>query len=132
MGALPTIKRFLADDFPGQAEWIGNLLFPLNLLLNTLYSNLNNGLTIQNNMQAQVKTLAISGALPTTSFPWKYASAPIGVTLINIVQTDGTPATITLATTVAFSYAAGVVTISNVTGLNATHTYNATFIVWGA
>lgn len=131
MGSLPPIKRFLTEDFPTQASWIGNLLYPLNLFFNTVYSNLNNGLTLSQNMLAQVKTISISGSSPTTSFPWKFSSAPIGVTLVNIVQTDGTPAVITNATTCAWSYAAGVVTINNVTGLNSAHQYSATFIVWG-
>lgn len=132
MGQLPTIKRFLSEDFPTEASWIGTLLFPLNLLLNTIYANLNNGLTISQNMLAQVKTLSVSGSSPTTTFNWNYPNAqPIGITLVQCLQTDSPAKVITAATSVAWSYAGGVITINNVAGLSSGHTYSCTFIVWG-
>lgn len=134
MGALPTIKRFLAEDFPTESSWITTLLYPLNLLLNTIYSNLNNGITVGQNMLAQVKTLSISGATPTTTFNWNFpnVSAPIGVSLVQCLQTDAPTAVITAATSVAWSYSGGVISIDNVAGLNSSHTYSCTFIVWGS
>ena len=225
MGGLPVFRRFLAEDYSSQSSWIGPLLYGLNLILNTLYSNLNNGLTIQQNMLAQTKTLPIKGDSPKTTIPWPFNSSPIGVTLVQTLQTDtpnistptvtasGTtsldnkstynqtftgsatqtinlPPANTLATNSQFqitnrstafltlndgsgvliqliapgcqsivtvtnigsiagtwvnctsgiipnaptcdwSYSAGVVSINNVTGLNAAHVYNCTFVVWG-
>ena len=133
MAQLPPIKRFLIDDFPSEASWIGTLLYPLNLLLNTIYANLNNGLTIQQNMQAQINTLSVTGANPTTSYQWKFSSigAPLGVTIVNSVQTNSPITPIVNAVTCQWSYSAGTVTISNVTGLTNSNTYNVTFITWG-
>lgn len=133
MGALPAIKRFVTEDYPSQTAWIGSLLYPLNLLLNTIYTNLNNGLTVKQNMVGDIKTLSVSGATPVTSFPWKFSTAPVGVNVINAAQTDGTPTPITSAVSCAgsWSYNAGVITINNVTGLNSAHTYNITFHVIG-
>lgn len=133
MGALPTIKRFLTEDYPTQTAWIGALLYPLNLLLNTIYSNLNNGLTIGQNMLAQINTLSISGSSPSTTFLWKFSGggAPIGISAVNVVQTNGAAVAISNAVSCSWSYNAGVITINNVTGLNAGNTYNVTFIVWG-
>lgn len=134
MGTLPAIKRFLVDDFPDQANWIGTLLYPLNLLLNTIYANLNNGLTIAQNMQAQVATLPITGASPSTTIQWKFSGvgAPIGVQVVNIVLATGSSSANLGAVSCQWNYSAGVITISNITGLNSSNSYNVTFIVWGA
>ena len=131
MGALPTIKRFLTEDYPTESSWIGTLLYQLNLLLNTIYTNLNNGITIQNNMLGMIKTLPITGLSPTTQFNWTFSTSPIGVFVSQCLQSDGTPAVITSAVTCAWSYSAGIISINNVTGLNSAHTYNCTFIVFG-
>ena len=131
MGQLPTFRRFLSEDFQSESSWIGPLLQGLNLILNTLYSNLNNGLTLAQNCLAQIKTLSISGLKPTTTFSWNFKSNPVGVSIVQCTQTDGTPAVITSAVTCDWSYLAGVISINNVTGLNSSHTYNVTFIVWG-
>lgn len=131
MGQLPTFRRFLAEDYSSQSAWIGPLLYGLNLILNTLYSNLNNGLTLAQNHLAQIKTISVTGLTPTTSFSWNFKSNPVGVSVVSTVQTDGTPAPVTLAVTCDWSYAAGVVSINNVTGLNTAHTYSITFIIWG-
>lgn len=133
MGALPTIKRFLAEDFPSESSWISTLLYPLNLLLNTLYSNLNNGLTFQQNILSQVKTLSIIGSAPTTTFNWGFQNvqAPIGLIVLQCLQTDAPAAVITAAVSVSWSYSAGVISIDNVAGLNSSHTYSVTFLVIG-
>lgn len=131
MGALPTIKRFLIEDYPTEATWIGTLLYPLNLLLTTLYANLNNGLTLQANSLAQINTVSIAGSSPTTSFLWKYSSNPAGVVVINTVLASGAAANIKTAVTCQWSYSAGVITITNVTGLTLGNTYNITFYVIG-
>lgn len=133
MGALPTIKRFLAEDFPTESGWITTLLYPLNLLLNTIYANLNNGITFQQNILSQIKTISISGLAPSTTFNWSFSNvqAPIGVLVLQCLQTDSPVAVITSAVTVAWSYSAGVISINNMTGLNSSHTYSVTFLVIG-
>lgn len=132
MGALPTIKRFLVEDYPSEASWIGTLLYPLNLLLNTIYSNLNNGLTIQQNMLGQLKTLTVSGASPSTKFNWNFpGQTPAAVIIGQCLQTDAPASVITSAVSVAWSYSAGVISIDNIAGLNSSHTYSVTFVVFG-
>src|ERR1019366_4765261 len=122
MGALPTIKRFLTEDFPKQADWIGTLLYPLNLLLTTIYSNLNNGLTLAQNSLAQINTLSVSGSSPSTTFLWKFSSNPVGVLVIS-----ATGGLISGAVTCQWSYSAGIITITTVSGLVAGNNYNVTF-----
>jgi|ERR1019366_4289642 hypothetical protein len=128
MGALPTIKKFLTDDFPGQASWIGNLLYPLNLLLNTVYSNLNNGLTFSQNLLGQVNSLSVTGANPTTTFNYKFSGqgSPAAVWIGAI---SGSPA-LTAAVSISWSYSAGTVSVT-VQGLPKSGTYNITFLTSG-
>lgn len=132
MGALPPIKRFAVDDYPKDVQnWIGTLLSPLNLLLNTLYSNLNNGITLAQNCLAQLNTLQVSGKSPTTTYLWNFSKnvAPVGVIVVNAAQIGGSS---TLgAVSCQWSYTAGTITISNITGLSAQNTYNITFITFG-
>lgn len=130
MATLPTIKRFLTEDFPGQANWIGGLFYPLNLLLNTIYSALNNGLTLSQNIMTQVKTLSVSGSSPSVSFPYSYTpNSPIGVSIISVVQTSSASVT-QGAVSCIWTFSSGTITI-NVQGLVTSATYNLTFIVWG-
>lgn len=129
MGALPTIKRFLTEDYPTEASWIGTLLYPLNLLLTTIYSNLNNGLTLQSNALAQVKQISVDGTLASIQFPWNFPSnAPVGVSIVSCYDSQSQ---VPVAAACSWSYASGTVTIVNVTGLTAGSTYTCTFIVWG-
>lgn len=131
MAQLPTIKRFLTEDFPKQAEWIGSLFYPLNLLLTTIYSNLNNGITLADNVKSQVATLPVIGSNPSVSFPYKFSPAsPIGVSVINVVQTDIPAVAPTAAIGCTWTNSSGVVT-ATVQGLNSTSAYNVTFVVWG-
>lgn len=131
MATLPTIKRFLTEDFKDQASWIGNLFYPLNLLLNTIYANLNNGLTLSQNILSQVSTLPINGASPSVSFPYKYSpSSPIGVSVLNVVQTNSPAVALTVAVGCLWTIANGVVT-ARLQGLDSSSTYNVTFVVWG-
>lgn len=129
MGALPTIRRFLTEDYPTEASWIGALLYPLNLLLTTIYSNLNNGLTIANNMLGQVKTISVDGTLASISFPWDFpAKAPIGISIVDCYNSS---TLVPVASTCSWSYSSGTITINSITGLTGGQTYTCTFIVWG-
>jgi hypothetical protein len=131
MASLPVIKRFLTEDFPTQSSWIGGLFYPLNLLLNTIYSALSNGITLAQNVQAQVKTLSVSGSSPTVSFPYQFAPAsPIGISVINAAQTNSPAVALSGAVGCTWTLNSGVLTVA-VQGLNPGGVYNITFVVWG-
>lgn len=131
MAQLPVIKRFSTEDFPGQKDWIGTLFYPLNLILTTLYSALNNGLTISQNLQAQTVALSVAGSSPSVSFPYKYSPAiPLGVSVVSVVQTNTPAVNLTAAVGCLWTYSSGVVTVT-CQGLDASSTYNVTFVVWG-
>lgn len=131
MAQLPIIRRFSTEDFPDQAGWIGKLFYSLNLVLTTLYSNLNNGLTLSQNVFSQVKTLSVHGATPSISFPYQYSPGiPIGVSVINVVQTNSPAVALTSAVGCLFTVDKGVIT-ANLQGLDSGSIYNITFVVWG-
>lgn len=131
MAQLPVIKRFLTEDFPDQKSWIGGLFYPLNLLLNTIYSALSNGITLSQNMQAQVKTVPVTGLNASVTFPYQYSPAsPIGCSVINVVQTNSPAVTLRSAVGCLWTYSNGLVT-ATVQGLDLNSSYNVTFVVWG-
>lgn len=131
MAALPVLKRLLAEDFKEAGTWIGKLLYILNLFMGSVYSSLNHGITFQDNVLAQLKTLTIKGRSPTVQFPWSYSSAPIGVLILATQDTTSSPQTVTTAVTCAWSYSAGTVSIDNITGLDTARQYSVTFLVLG-
>lgn len=131
MGALPPFKRFSTEDYPEQAGWIGKLFTQLNLLITSLYSNLNNGLTLSQNVLSQVVTLPVDGAVPAVSFSYKYSpNSPIGMSVLNVVQTNVPAVVLTDAVGVSWAIDTGVITAA-VQGLDAASQYNVTFVVWG-
>jgi hypothetical protein len=131
MAKLPVIKRLLAEDLKAAGAWIVKLLYPLNQFMSSVYAALDHGITFQDNMLGDIKTLSIKGSNPTTEFLWSYASAPVGCFVVAAFDTSSNPQTLTSAVTCAWSYNAGVISIDNVTGLDTSRTYNVTFCVLG-
>lgn len=146
---MPPIKTILAQDFPASVQsWVGQaLLYPLNLILNAIYSGMNNGFTFGENMLAAVNSVSIpvaasayyqspqnfasAGPASVISWQWKFGTRPVGVYLVQISDTSSTPIPIQNAVTIDWSYNAGTVILNNITGLNASKSYSATFITIG-
>lgn len=131
MSKLPAIKRFTREDYQGAPDWLDKLFYTLNLFMTSVYSALNQGLTVEENSLGMVKTMSISGAAPSTSFRWNFLNKPMGLIVVNVYQTDGVAAPITNAVYADWSYSQNVITVNNITGLNAAHTYSVTFMVFG-
>ncbi len=127
---LPPIKLLMQEDFPG-VTWITKLLYPLNLFMTTVYSGFNNGLTRADNMIAMFKTITIAGSTPTTSFQWPFQTNPVSCTIAKITKSDGTNVVFTSAVYASWSYSAGVISITNITGLDSSTTYSVTFEAHG-
>ncbi len=131
MAKLPIIKRLASEDFPTQLSWIGTLLYPVNLILTSLYQALNNGITLADNAYAQVVTVPVSGASPSVSFPYKFSPlTPIGMVIANVVQTNSPAVTLTVAVGCLWTQNTGVLT-ATIQGLDSGSTYNITFVVFG-
>ena len=113
MASLPVIKQLQVESFPSQTSWIGNLIYPLNLLFSTVYTNLNNGITLNQNTLGTVKqsvsvTTSASG-IATTSFTWPFPKTnPVGVSIISCTS-GGTAA---YAPLMSWSYSSGTISVS--------------------
>ena len=128
MALLPPIKRFLSEDFPDQQDWIGKLLYPLNLFLGAVYGALNKGITWKDNISGQISTIPVNGATPTVTFKSTSAAKPTAVWIGNVTLQNGNPSGITLPVTIDWTYSSGQILINNITNLNPAFTYNITFL----
>lgn len=133
MALLPPLRRFMSEDFPDAPSWLPRFFYPLNRFMGAVYSALNQGLTFNNNMIAQIKTLSITAgsSSPVTQFTWSFSTSPVGCLVISTTDISSTPAVVTNAVTIDWGYGSGVVTINNITGLTAGKTYSITFLVIG-
>ena len=131
MAKLPPLKRFDEKDYPDLSKSVGKFFYQLNLILIGLVNALMENLTLADNMLAQVSTVPVSGSDPVVSFPYKKSSvAPIGVSVINVVQAAGVLVVLTAAVDCSWQFFNGNIR-ATVRGLDSATNYNVTFVVWG-
>ena len=131
MGQLPSIKSLGMEDFQSQKNWIGKLIDPLNSFMSSLVTNLNKGLTINENMMGFTKSFDVMGGGFPIYIPNDLKSKPIAITIGNI-YIKATPAeTIGTAATLEWEYAGSQLKIKNITGLTNNIKYTVTVVVFG-
>jgi hypothetical protein len=125
-----TPKKFLVEDFGKEEQsWIGNLLSPLNNLIQELFIGLNNGLTISDNLFQEIKELKLFN--DTTNFPLKFKSKfnkiPAGMVVIYCIDSNGgMPLNFPQPN---WSYSNQQITINSISNLTAGLTYTVRFHV---
>lgn len=136
MAALPPIRRILKEELgPDVPDWVTRLLAPLNLVLQSLYTALNHGLTFKDNMQCQVKEFTIvAGATATANtfnFMLTLPVKPTGLWLIAALRQDGIAESFTTPVFISWTWdsQAGTIVISSITGLTNTFAYTIRVIV---
>lgn len=135
MSNLPQTRRFLVEDFLEQKDWIDKLFTPLNTIFEGVYSILNRGITIKDNMIGDVVTIKL-GAVPTVAAPyqikWSFSVPPKALFVGNIQRSTYDDFTLTNAVQVQWKYdsSAGlrITNIVGVTPSNATQ-YLVTLII---
>lgn len=132
MGRIPTLKRLITEDFKDQKSWIGKLLQPLNQFLETVNASLDHGLTFEDNIASEIKTLTFRN--DTGVFPLKFLSKlgkkPKGLWVINAVDLEDAPSTLTTAVYADWGYNQdGQIQINNFSGLTSARNYAITLIV---
>lgn len=133
MARIPQNRVLDKNDFPDQEEWISELLSPINDFFGIVVRALNKGLTLEENLNAQLHEIVFNtdGSV-TNPFPIRFRSTttskPRIVLLGKIEEISGNPQTITNATTIDWTFAESQVRINNITGLDANKTYKALFI----
>lgn len=136
MAALPPIRRIIKEELgPDVPEWVGRLLSTLNLVLQSLYTALNHGLTFGDNMQVQEKEFTIvAGPLATDNtfnFMLTLPVKPTGLWLTAVLRQDGTAESFTTPVFPSWTWnsQANTIVISSITGLTDTKAYIIRVIV---
>lgn len=116
-------RSFTVEQFPEQQSWIGTLLAPINQTNQELFSGLNNGITIQDNLNQEVKELnfTLDASTYPIKFKTKFNKQPMGLHVIYCIDTTGGTATNTPWLT--WSFGDGQLTISNITNLTTNKKY---------
>lgn len=128
-----TNRKFAVEQFdPGQQAWIGNLLSPLNLLIQQLVSGFSNSVTVQENLYQELKTVAFTNeaaSFPLT-FRTKFMSSPLSLAVGYCATSAGEMPT--AYPWPVWSYANGSVTVSSIAGLTSGASYVARFhLIYG-
>ena len=128
-----TIKKLLTGDFPEAVRsWLPTLVDPLNTFMTTTVDTLRQGITIKDNMRAQVLEVTI----PTTP-TWPMTAVltikdkPLSVTLGSLQPKDGsTPAAVfSLFWYISDTSAGGRQIKYKILGLDTSLIYTATIII---
>ncbi len=123
-------QKLIIEAFKEQAQWIGSLLNPINLMFNDLILAFNNNLTISENFFQEIKEIKFKNQ--TQSFPLvfktKFNSHPKGMTMIYAYDNTTSLPTI-LPAQVSWDFANGSMKITSITGLTANQTYTIRFLI---
>lgn len=134
VGNLPasTSRKFNPADYKAAPDWFkGRFLSQLNLFTDPVYTALLNGLSFQQNFNAQFFTAVITGAAQNSlSFKKTMIGQPVGLVIAqkNIVGALTTP----LISPIDFSWYvnAGVVVVTGISGLAPGTNYQITFMLF--
>lgn len=123
MAAPLQIKRLSREDFKDAPAWIERLIIWLNQFVEYVGALVNNGISLDANVQAQVKSFEVlAGAAPgnnTLSFACTMRVAPRMLFKGSVVQRNGNYVALTAAVDVFWRYESGTIFITSITGLTA-------------
>lgn len=132
MAKLPVIKRVLREDIPSAPDWIGRLLYPMNLFFENVYNALNSDLTFSENIRSQVKDISFTTSsaydgtaanFETLEFTIELGSFPQGVFILSLVEDTDNFTPIEDSPFINWQAINGVMQISLITGLTASKSY---------
>lgn len=118
-----TPRSLTVEQFPDQQEWIGNLLSPLNQTNQELFSGLDNGITIADNLYQEVKELNFTYDASTypIRFKTKFNKQPVGIHILYCKDSLG--GTSSGYPWLTWTFADGLMTITNITNLTLNQKY---------
>ena len=136
MANLPasTSRKFSPSDYKGMPEqFTGRFLSQLNLFTDPVYLALSNGLSFQQNFNAQYYTQVLNaGATPASnafSFQCSVKGYPIEVVKVACNVANDLSIPITSAVDFSWYFSSGVVYITAISGLTSGTTYRLTLRV---
>jgi hypothetical protein len=81
MGSFQPFKRFYAEEFPKQKDWIAKLFGPLNEFLEKVSNLLKGNVSVTDNIACQVNALTVTEV--PFEFRWTRTDRPIGVLVLS-------------------------------------------------
>jgi hypothetical protein len=139
MAVLPTFKTLQASDFePQYATLINQLATIFNNNIQSVFTTLNNGVSLADNIACQVATVPITvdssgNTTNTASFQIKTTGMRIsGLTVINVVNTTNNQVYPTGAPFCTYTPSTQSITINNITGLQTGYQWSVTLIAWAS
>lgn len=135
MAFLPSVKSIRQEDIgPEAPSWIGNLLGPLTIFMESVYSAFNKQITFQENISCNIREFVIntrndygSGGWDNLTFPSNLRRKPIGVLVLQVIESDGT--VMTSSVFPSWVDLSGDIQIQYVSGLSANTKYTLRFLV---
>lgn len=116
-------RRFTVEEFPEQQDWIGNLLSPLNQAIQEISTGTTNNITVLENLYQEIKEFqfTLDSATYPIKFKTKFNKNPIGLSVIYCKDSQG--GTSSNTPWVSWSFADGLMTITNITNLTTSMKY---------
>lgn len=134
MALLPPTKRLVPEDYPTQMSWIEQLLQPLNQFLESTVAALNRGLTLNQNLDAQVLDITVTttagSAAPVTLVPVTTKSRPTAVLIGNCRYASGNGTTAAVFPLWEYLPASRQIKINTIYGLGASTKYTLTLVIF--
>jgi hypothetical protein len=134
---IPSFKRLDKQNFdPKYSDLIDQLGLLLNTQLQAYYNALSGNLSLTDNIDCTIKTISI--VVDATGKPLQAAQVqlndstmrPYGCQVINAVNTTNSNTYPTGQPFVSFTPGTQMITINNVTGLQANQNYTLTLVIW--
>lgn len=129
MANVPEKQQIVPEDFrPDEQELAAKIADPVNTYIEQLNGILDNGLTIADNLRAEIRVVNVTGGQPTT-FSYARSSKPVGLWVIDYSNITDPTEVLSVAVQAKWSYdGRGNITLNNVTGLTGGEKYNITLI----
>lgn len=130
MSLLPKISKFQAEDFgKEQRKWIGKLLQPLNSFMQSVVSSLDRNLSVNQNMQGQIKAVPFKGG-GTVSFKYEPNQRPAVLLVGRVIDSTGATVSTGVTATDWTDDGAGNITVNAISNLTSGRSYTISFLIF--
>lgn len=141
MARLPPVRRITKEDLRNAPDWVDYLLTPLNTFFESVYSALDNNLTLSDNVAGAVSTISFTTKstygtttpltdgfeMQTLTNPLRYKTK--AVTVGQIIEKEKF-SIITNPVSLHWDYLNGQIRIKYITGLEASKKYEVNLLIF--
>lgn len=133
---LPSFRRLFKGDFKEEyQELVDNIGISFNSALDAVFIALNRNLTLADNLKCSIKDLTVrvdSNGTPTVplSFKLDFQGRIIGLSVINVINTDNPNAYPATGVTISFQQSNTTILVNNITGLRPNANYTLKVVAW--